>query len=147
MGTLYDSPVSVHRFQYYLWHFWHLWVSQIAAVWTHLSCLKIHARAQEGLLQPHCTQIIAVFRLLGVDENMQHHLIEVRYCQVWGILVCIYICIYVYVLCIWSSRLSMYYQYMSMCICKLNRPSRNHQLRRCRDAQERSINTWILEAQ
>ncbi len=35
---------------------------------------------------------------------------------------CVYICIYIYVLCIWSSRPSTY----CLCICKLILPSRNH---------------------
>jgi hypothetical protein len=59
-----------------------------------------------------------------------------------------YLCVYIYV------YMFMFYVFgvadqvcISMCICKLNRPSRNHQLRRCRDTLERSINTWILEAQ
>ncbi len=46
---------------------------------------------------------------------------------------CIYICIYIYVLTEYVLPIYVY-----MCICKLNRPYRNHQLRRCRDAQERN---------
>jgi hypothetical protein len=42
------------------------------------------ARALEGLLQPHCTQIVAVLRLLGVDEDLQNHLIEVMYKPMMG---------------------------------------------------------------
>ncbi len=53
--------------------------TQIAAVWTHLSWVKTGARAQKGLLQPHCTQIVAVLCLLGADQGLENHLIEVSY--------------------------------------------------------------------
>ena len=52
---------------------------QIAFLWTCCTC-KGQKKVEAGAVrQPHATQIVAVLRLLGVDEDgLKHHLIEVR---------------------------------------------------------------------